>query len=56
MILYCQCDVCALPYYIYRHREELEELLRNITMERKSILDALVWCMEHADGAQEVRL
>ena len=40
--------------WLFRHREELEELLRNITMERASILNALVWCMEHADGAQEV--
>ena len=40
--------------HMYRHREELEEILRNITMERKSVLNALVWCMEHADGAQEV--
>ena len=39
---------------MYRHREDLEELLRNITMERKSVLNALMWCIDHADGAQEV--
>jgi U2-associated protein SR140 len=37
-----------------KNREELESQLHKITMERKSIADVMVWCVDHADSAQEI--
>lgn len=31
-------------------------MLRNLTAERAKIGDAMVWCLEHADAADEVSL
>ena len=35
-------------------RDELEDILRNISTERKSISDAMVYCIENADKAGEI--
>ena len=35
-------------------RDKLEEILRNITTERKSISDAMVFCIENAEKAEEI--
>lgn len=32
----------------------LEEMLRNVTMERSKIKDGMIWCMEHAESAEEI--
>ena len=35
-------------------REKLEEMLRNLTPEKRSISEAMMFCIDHADGAIEV--
>lgn len=35
-------------------REKLEEILRNLTPERTKISEAMVFCIDHADAAEEV--
>lgn len=35
-------------------REKLEEMLRNLTPEKGSIAEAMMYCIDHADGAIEV--
>ena len=37
-----------------RHRDELEDRLRAITMERSGIRESMVWCLDHAESADEV--
>ena len=38
------------------NRDDLENQLRGVTMERGSIRKSMVWCLDHADSAEEVRL
>ena len=38
-----------------RHRDELEDMLRAITMERARIRETMIWCLDHAESADEVR-
>ncbi len=35
-------------------RERLEDLLRNITPERLKVAEGMVFCIEHADAAEEI--
>lgn len=35
-------------------REKLEEMLRNLTPEKRSVSEAMMFCIDHADGAIEV--
>jgi U2-associated protein SR140 len=35
-------------------RDRLEDMLRNLTPERVKVGDAMVWCLDHADSAEEV--
>lgn len=35
-------------------RDRLEDMLRDLTPERSKIGDAMVWCLEHADAAEEI--
>lgn len=47
-----------MPSYLslfVRVREKLEELLEDLVMERDAIGDAMAFCLEHADAAEEVR-
>lgn len=36
------------------YRDHLEDMLRNITMERTKVKEAMVWCLEHAESAEEI--
>ena len=51
---------CFMYMYVYvhfgfhRNWDFLEEMLRNVTMERSKIKDGMIWCMEHAESAEEV--
>ena len=38
-----------------RNRDDLEDQLRGISMERAKIKGATVWCMDHAESAEEVK-
>ena len=40
----------------FRKRDELENLLRNISMEREKIKATMVWCMDNSESADEVLL
>ena len=35
-------------------RDRLEDMLRELTGEKVRIGDAMVWCLDHADAAEEV--
>ena len=37
-----------------RQRDELEDQLRHISMEREKIKKSMVWCLDHSDSAEEV--
>lgn len=37
-----------------KFRDALENTLRNITMERSKVMEAMIWCIDHADSAEEV--
>ena len=35
-------------------RDSFENMLRNITMERSQIREAMIWCVDHAESAEEI--
>lgn len=37
-----------------KDREELENILRNLTPEKTCVGDAMVWCVEHSECAKEI--
>lgn len=37
-----------------RDRDKLEDILRHLTPEKKSIANAMVWCVDHASAAKEI--
>jgi len=37
-----------------RQRDKLEDTLRGLTLERPKVADAMLWCLEHADAAEEI--
>ena len=39
---------------MYRHRDYLEDGLRSVTMERDSVRELMMWCMDHSESADEV--
>ena len=38
----------------FSQRDRLEDMLRELSPERSKIGEAMVWCMDHADSAEEV--
>ena len=48
------CIFFLNPCSLYRQRDRLEDLLRELTPERIKVGDAMVWCLDHADSAEEV--
>ncbi len=42
--------------HTYRQRDELEDQLRHISMEREKIKKSMVWCLDHSESAEEVRI
>ena len=45
---------CTSYSFLKRNRNYLEDLLRNVTMERSKIREGMIWCMEHAESSDEV--
>jgi hypothetical protein len=41
-------------FYLFSQRERFEDLLRDLTPEKPKIGDAMVWCMDHAESAEEI--
>ena len=39
-----------------RRRDELEDQLRNISMEREKIKNTMIWCLDRADSSDEVHM
>lgn len=35
-------------------RDRLEDMLRELTPERTKVGDAMVWCLDHAESAEEI--
>lgn len=44
------------PLLAPRQRDELEDQLRHLSMEREKIKKSMVWCLDHSESADEVRL
>ena len=40
--------------YCYRQRDRLGDLLRELTTDRIKIGEAMIWCLEHAESAEEI--
>ena len=38
----------------FSQRDELEDILRNLTPERSKVAEAMVFCVEHAESAEEI--
>ena len=50
-----KCErACANEFCCYSQRDRLEDMLRELTPERAKVGDAMVWCLEHAESAEEV--
>ena len=45
--------VCCF-FFAHRQRDKLEDLLRDLTPERTKIAKCMVFCVSHADCAEEV--
>lgn len=39
---------------IYRQRDRLEDLIRNLTAEKRKIGEVMVFCIEHSEAADEI--
>jgi len=39
---------------LYSQRDRLEDLIRHLTPERSKIGDAMIFCIEHAEAADEI--
>lgn len=39
---------------IYSQRDRLEDMLRELTPERSKVGEAMVWCLDHAESAEEI--
>ena len=37
-----------------RQRERLGDILRELTVDRVKVGEAMIWCLEHAEAAQEI--
>lgn len=44
----------TLPSLLFRHKQRLETLLKELTSSRKDIADAMLFCLQRADAAEEV--
>jgi len=40
--------------FFHSQRDRLEDTLRELTPERSKVGDAMIWCLDHADAAEEV--
>ena len=40
--------------YVCRYRDQLEEMLHKISCDKKAIADGMLFCLDHADCAEEV--
>ena len=53
--VYKRCIVAFFLIFIFcRQRDRLEDLLRELTPERVKIGVAMVWCLDHAESAEEI--
>ena len=46
--------LCCCFFYFCRQRDKLEDMLRDLTPERAKIAKSMVFCVNHADCAEEV--
>lgn len=48
-------DLISFFYSIFKsQRDRLEDLIRHLTPERSKIGDTMIFCIEHADAADEI--
>lgn len=59
----CACDVVYVRMVcvhvmrcvcVYRERDKLEEILRGLTPRRSDVAEAMLFCLTHADAAEEI--
>ena len=55
-VVWCVCMYPFGHFALCRKRDELENLLRSISMEREKICTTMVWCMDNSESADEVML
>lgn len=48
------CGHQSFIIFLNRQRDRLEDLLRELTPERVKIGDAMIWCLDHAESAEEI--
>lgn len=41
-------------FLLCSQRDRLEDMLRELTPERNKVGDAMVWCLDHAESAEEI--
>ena len=46
--------MCLFFFFAHRQRDKLEDLLRDLTPERTKIAKCMMFCVSHADCAEEV--
>ena len=49
------CSDAYVNFYVSNsQRDRLEDSLRDLTPERNKIGDVMVWCLDHAESAEEI--
>lgn len=46
--------IFVTKFFVFRQRDRLEDLIRNLTPEKKKIGEVMVFCIEHSDAADEI--
>lgn len=47
-------NICKLKTFVFRQRDKLEEILRGLTPRKNDIGDAMVFCLNNAEAAEEI--
>ena len=55
-LIVCKCYLTCAFISRFRQRDKLEDMLRDLTPERAKIAKCMVFCVNHADCAEEVIL
>lgn len=53
-LLFFKTNVHVSLFFFFSQRDRLEDVLRELTPDRTKIAEAMVWCLDHAEAAEEV--
>lgn len=51
---YLHFVMIPVPFLIFSQRDRLEDMLRELTPERLKVGEVMVWCLDHAEAAEEI--